>query len=242
MKVLLLAGTAEARAVAAALAVRDIAVIASLAGATRSPATLPVPTRIGGFGGQAGFEAFLDTEKIDAVLDATHPFAARITARTAMVCAARGLPCAHLIRPASTPGKGDDWTMVTQEEDVAAQIPASATVFLATGRQSLPRFAALAGHRVILRVVDPPRTPFPFPGGEFLIARPPFTAESERHLFNALGIDVVVAKNAGGAEGRAKLDAARALRLPVVMIRRPAPPDGTILTSVNDALDWLAGL
>jgi precorrin-6A/cobalt-precorrin-6A reductase len=115
-------------------------------------------------------------------------------------------------------------------------------VFLATGRQTAARFAGLAGRRVICRVVDEQAAPFPFAGGEWLVERPPFTVEHEVDLFRRLGVDWLVAKNAGGAAGRAKLEAAKALGIGVAMLSRPEQPGGPKLESVAAALGWVRGL
>lgn len=239
MTLLLLAGTGEAQRLAQALAERGVRTIASLAGATRAPRDLPIAVRSGGFGGDAGFESYLDTEGITAVLDATHPFAARITHRTARICAARGLPYCLLLRPAWQPEPGDRWTYIDAEEQAAEYIPEEATVFLATGRQTLERFAGLAPRTLYCRQIDPPDGPFPFEGGEFLIGRPPFSVEGELRLFQELGIDWLVVKNAGGAPSRTKLTAARQLGIPVLVINRPPPPPGALrVTTVAAALDW----
>ncbi len=195
MTLLLLAGTAEARDLATALAARGQPAIASLAGATREPQPMPLPTVSGGFGGAAGLAAFLDARGITAVLDATHPFAAAITARSAAICAARGLPYLRLHRPGWQAGPADRWTRIAAEAEAAAHIPPGATVFLATGRQHLDRFAALArGRTLIARVIDPPAAPFPFPDGRFLPGRPPFTLASETALFRRLGIGWLVSR------------------------------------------------
>ncbi|MBZ8118559.1 cobalt-precorrin-6A reductase [Roseovarius sp. LXJ103] len=243
MTLLLLAGTGEAQQIATGLAAEGISATVSLAGATRSPKKFPLPTRIGGFGGGTGFEAYLAAESITAVLDATHPFAARISARTHDICAARALPYAQVIRPPWTPSPGDIWTMINAEEEEAeAHIPEGATVFLATGRQTLERFSGLTGRRLYCRQIDPPEGPFPFAGGEFLIGRPPFSVADEVALFKRLGVDWLVVKNAGGALSATKLEAARALQIPVLMINRPPPTPGPILTSVEAALGWARAL
>ena len=236
MTLLLLAGTGEARRIAAALKGRDA--VASLAGATREAAPLDLPVREGGFGGAAGFEAFLDEAGIEAVLDATHPFAHRITRRSAEICAARGLPYLQFLRPPWQPGPGDRWTEITREEDAARHMPEGATVFLGTGRQRLERFANLEGRRVICRRIDPPEGAFPFPGGDYLLGRPPFSAADEEALFRRLDIDVLVVKNAGGAASATKLAAARALGLPVLMLRRPDPGPWPVTQDVEEAIRW----
>ncbi len=242
LKLLLLAGTGEAREIAARLAARGANAVASLAGATRRPAELALPTRNGGFGGHAGFERYLDAERIGAVLDATHPFAARISRRTAEVCAEKAIPYRQFLRPEWQPGDGDRWTFIAAEADAAGHIPPGATVFLATGMQNLGDFANLRAGRLIARRIDTPREPFPFPGGEFLQGRPPFSVADEVALFRKLGVDWLVVKNSGGKASRSKLDAARILGIPVALIERPAQPPGPKLTTVEDALDWVAGL
>jgi precorrin-6A/cobalt-precorrin-6A reductase len=242
MTLLLLAGTGEARSIAQALAQQAIPAVASLAGATKAPAALAVPTRIGGFGDAAGFERYLGEARISAILDATHPFADRISHRSAAVAARLGLPYAQFLRPEWRPGLGDRWVTLESEEDAARHIPGGATVFLATGRQTLDRFANLVGRRLICRQIDPPDGPFPFPGGEYRIGRPPFSVEDEIALFKELGISWLVVKNAGGSASRSKLDAARELGLSVAMIQRPEQPDVLRVHSVDEALAWVREL
>jgi len=235
--ILLLAGTAEARALATALAARQVPVLASLAGAVREPKTLPVPTRIGGFGGAAGFVACLQAHAITKVIDATHPFAARITARTAELCQQGALPLLRLERRGWQPGPGDRWSWAADAAEAMALIPPGARVFLATGRQSLPGFAGLDA-TAFARVIDPPEGLFPLRGA-WIIGRPPFALADEIALFGQLGITHLVAKDAGGAGNRAKLDAARALGLAVVLLRRPQPWPGLVVVErVEEALAW----
>jgi precorrin-6A/cobalt-precorrin-6A reductase len=242
MTLLLLAGTGEAKRVAWGLVDSGVPVIASLAGVTRSPEPLPLPTRTGGFGGEAGFAEYLDSAGITAVLDATHPYADQITNRTARVCAARSIPYLQLLRPVWVPEQGDNWTEIASEHDAAPHIRMGATVFLATGRQTLDRFANLEGRRVLCRQIDPPTAPFPFEGGEFIISRPPFSVEREEQLFAALGVDWLIVKNAGGTESRSKLTAARHLGIPVLLLRRPPMPDAPRVETVQEALDWVKAL
>lgn len=238
MTVLLLAGTGEAKDIARGLAEAGIDAIASLAGATRTPKRLAIETRVGGFGGADGFAAYLREAGITAVLDATHPFASDMTNRSARICADLGLPYLLFLRPAWEPGPGDQWTMIDREEDAAAHIKPGHTAFLGTGRQTLDRFANLKDVVVICRQIDPPTGPFPFPGGRFLVGRPPFPIEDEIALFRELGVDWLVVKNAGGARSRSKLDAAQRLGLPVLMIRRPTMPDVATVDTVEDAIAW----
>ncbi|MCA8878731.1 MAG: cobalt-precorrin-6A reductase [Rhodobacteraceae bacterium] len=240
MRLLLLAGTSDARAVAEGLATRaGLSAIASLAGATRAPGDLPIPSRTGGFGGDDAFADWLRAHGIGAVIDATHPFAHRISSRTARICAALDLPHLHLLRPPWRPGPGDIWHEVADEAAAASLIPPGSTVFLATGRQTLDRFAGLRDCRVICRQIDPPDGPFPFPGGEFLVGRPPFSENDEAALFRRLAVDWLVVKNAGGMASRTKLDAARRLGLPVAVIARPSQPECLTVPDATSALLWV---
>ena len=239
---LLLAGTSEAREIATRLAAAGIPAIATLAGATRMPERLAIETHVGGFGDDDGFIHFVTNHKISAILDATHPFATTISARTAKLSEKLGLPYLHLLRPQWEPGPGDDWTMIAREEDAAHHIPHGSTVFLATGRQSLGGFANLGGRSLICRRIDPPRAPFPYPNGRYLLGRGPFSFEDELKLFRELAVDFLVVKNAGGASSYAKLDAARELSIPVIMIERPAAPEAPTVDTVAQALDWVQTL
>ncbi|MCP3969337.1 MAG: cobalt-precorrin-6A reductase [Rhodobacteraceae bacterium] len=242
MRLLLMAGSGEARRIAGALTnLPGVEASASLAGATRRPAQLGLPTRIGGFGGRGGFIDYLRAEAIEAVLDATHPFAANITARTAAVCHEMNLPHAVVMRPEWRPGPRDRWRIFDREDQVAGFIPKGATVFLGTGVKGLEGFSNLRGRQVICRRIDQPKNPFPFRGGEYLIGRPPFSQKDEVELFGRLGVDWLVVKNAGGDPGRSKLLAARQLGIKVAMMRRPPEPQATILRSVKQALTWVQG-
>ncbi|MEV8465345.1 cobalt-precorrin-6A reductase [Fluviibacterium sp. DFM31] len=240
LRLLLLAGSAEARQVAKALGrMPEVAATASLAGTTARPADLGLPTRVGGFGGDVGFADYLARHRVQAVLDATHPFAQRIASRTARLCRQHDIAHARLLRPAWQAGPGDRWTEVATEAEVAAQVPEGARVFMATGPEHLDAYTGMDRHHVICRRIDPAPAPFPWPRGDFVVGRPPFTRDSEIALFRRFRVDLLVTKNAGGAAGRAKLEAARALGLPVVMVARPPQPEGWVLTSVDGALDWI---
>lgn len=242
MTLLLLAGTSDARQLAQGLADRGVPTLASLAGATREPVALPVPTRRGGFGGAQGFRDVLGAEEISAVIDATHPFAARITARTHEICAALGLRHLRVERPGWQPGPGDRWTFVADEGEAKSLLPEGSVVFLATGRQSLPAWEGLRAARVHLRVIDPTDGTFPFPGG-FVVARPPFDSLAEVETFTRLGVTHLVVKDSGAADGRAKLDAARELGVSVIVLRRPARPVGLrTVETVAEALAWVEEL
>ncbi len=242
-KILLLAGTYEARELAAALRGNpDYDVTASLAGSTRDPLNLGVDMRSGGFGGAEGLRDYLTREDIDILIDATHPFAHRMTASAAHVARSLNLPHAILQRPEWQPQHGDNWYFVDQLTEAANLIPPDATVFLGTGRQTLADFANLADHRLICRQIDPPDGPFPYPNGRFQVGRPPFSIADEIDFITAERVDWLVVKNSGGDNSRSKLDAARELGLPVILQRRHPLPDATVLKTVPECLNWLKGL
>lgn len=239
--ILLLGGTTEARALAEHLAPRsDLMVTLSLAGRTLKPAALPVPMRVGGFGGAEGLEAWLRQHRIAALLDATHPYAARISTNAHRAARRAGVPLLALGRPAWVPEAGDDWRPVP---DVAAACVALGAiprrVFLALGRQEVAGFAATTQHRYLIRSVDPIIPLPPMPDVTCLTARGPFTLAEEAALLDAHRIEAIVCKNSGGTASFAKLVAARARRLPVFMLARPASPDAPHCTTVEEALAWL---
>ncbi|MEL6522623.1 MAG: cobalt-precorrin-6A reductase [Pseudomonadota bacterium] len=242
MKVLVLGGTGEGRALAHLLADTSHDVTVSLAGATRQPKPLPGRTRIGGFGGDAGFAQWLQDAETDAVIDATHPFASRVSDRSVRVARDLAIPYLQVLRPAWQPNDADIWHRIADETQAADLIPQGATVFLATGRQTLMQFANLENRRIYCRQIDPPDTPFPFSDGAFMVGRPPFSVAEEINLFDRLKIDWLVVKNAGGAASRTKLDAAAQLGLPVAMIDRPPQPDCDRVTTPEEAMAWLKGL
>jgi len=242
-RILLLAGTAEALELARrAEAVPGLRVIVSLAGRTRDPVYPPGELRVGGFGGAAALARFIEKENISAVVDATHPFAHRISANAAAACTEAARPRLVLTRPAWAPAPGDRWQMVADAPAAAAALTPGARAFLTTGRRDMAAFGTRADVHYIVRLIDPPEKPLPLPDYDLTIGRGPFTVAGERALLATNRIDVVVTKNSGGGASRPKLDAAREAALPVVLINRPPPPDGETVTTVDDALDWLAGL
>ncbi len=243
MKLLLLAGTSEARRLAGALAeIPEIDVIASLAGVTREPLDLPVPMRSGGFGGRDTFRKYLQDQGFDAVVDGTHPFAQIISKRCFEVARELDIPHLQILRPAWVPEPGDLWTFIDDESEAAQHIPQGATVFLATGRQTLHRFDNLTGRQIICRQIETSEGAFPYEGGEYLIGRPPFSVDEEVALFTRRKVDWLVVKNAGGMLSRTKLVAARQLKIPVLLINRsPLLPCNRVETD-KAALDWIRGL
>ena len=239
----MLAGTGEARRLAGKLAeMSNVTATASLAGVTQRPMELAIPTRHGGFGGDDRFRNFLILNDIGAVIDATHPFAAHVTNRTAKICAKANLPYVYVLRPEWRPQPGDDWHYFDQEKEVASLVKPGQTVFMATGPNGLYHYRDLQDCHVICRRIDPPLTPFPFEGGEYLLGRPPFSEQDEIETFRRVNVDWLVTKNSGGDASRSKLDAARALGIKVALMNRPAPPDATIVETEVGAIDWLKAL
>jgi len=236
--VLILGGTAEGRTLATALAESGppaFRVISSLAGRTREPLRPPGEVRIGGFGGVDGLVHYLRAERIDVLVDATHPFAERISAHAAAASAATGLPLLVVRRPGWTERPGDDWRRVPSLAAAAALLPRlGRRVFLTTGRQGLAAFAGTDECWFLARSVEPPGPPLPR-HLEVLLDRGPFTVDGELRLLRDHRIDVLVSKDSGGADG--KLAAARERRIPVVLIDRPPPPPAaTTVDSVEAAL------
>lgn len=240
MKVLILGGTTEASAVASALAERGIPALFSYAGRVKAPKPQPLPTRVGGFGGVAGLAGFLKEQRITHLVDATHPFAAQMSRHAVAAASHSGIPLVALIRSPWVPQAGDRWEPVASlEAAVSALTGPPQRILLAIGRQHLAAFAAQPHHHYLLRLVDAPDAPLPFPHHRVILDRGPFTLVGDLALLREHGIQRVVCKNAGGTGAIAKLDAARQLGLPVVMIERPVPPPRREVHSVEGVLAWL---
>ncbi len=240
-RVLILGGTAEAAALARALAGEPrVAVTTSLAGRTRAPAELPGAVRRGGFGGAAALADYLEARAVDLLVDATHPFAARISRNAAQACAAAGVPRLVLARPPWTAREGDRWTPVPDAEAAAAALPGlGRRVFLTIGRQELAAFTGLDAVWFLVRLVEPPEDPIPLKDFRLVLGRGPFSPAQETALLRAQAIEAVVSKNSGGAGTYAKIEAARGLGLPVVMVERPALTEGETVETVAAALAWI---
>jgi precorrin-6A/cobalt-precorrin-6A reductase len=237
---LILGGTAEARVLTRRLAEMGRNAIYSYAGRTEAPHSVPVPSRIGGFGGVEGLARYLEDARITHLIDATHPFADTMSRNAIAASRETGVPLIALVRPAWQSGPGDAWTHVPDIEAAIAAFPAEPKrIFLAIGRTEVGRFAARPEHVYLLRFVDPPATLPPLPHHEIVLARGPFDSDEDRALLERHEIELVVSKNSGGEGARAKLDAARALGLPVLMIDRPTLPPRHEVATVDDVMDWL---
>lgn len=238
---MILGGTTEATAFATAAAEEGLAGTVSFAGRVARPKRQPLPQRVGGFGGSAGLAAFLAANGITHVIDATHPFAAQMSRNAVAGCAEACVPLIALTRAPWEAVEGDNWTRVPDiARAVAALDQPARRVMLAIGRMNLGDFAPHPQHFYLLRLVDPPSVPPPFPDHDVLVSRGPFTAADDQALMERYGIDLVVSKNAGGTAAYAKIAAARALGLPVVMIDRPALPDRAQAHTVAQVLGWIA--
>lgn len=227
---------------AQALASAGCDAIYSYAGRTAVPVAPPLPCRVGGFGGPGGLADWLCAQQVRAVIDATHPFAAQMSANAVTACAAAGVPLIALERAPWQRQAGDDWTPVPDIAAAVAALPDQPErVFLAIGRQNLAPFAACPQHHYLLRLVDPPEEALPLPSATVIVDRGPFTAEGDLALMRREGIRIVVAKNAGGSGAVAKIEAARQLGLRVIMIERPALPARHTARRVEDVMRWLHG-
>lgn len=239
--VLVLGGTGEARAVAAALhAEGGTRVISTLAGRIAGPRLPEGEVRIGGFGGPEGLAAYIARERVDAVVDATHPFAERMSWSAHAACAASGTRLLRLDRPPFARDPAIDWREARSLEEAAALLPgAGRRVFLTTGRQGLAAFAGVGGAFFLIRCVDAPDPAALPPDRRVVLDRGPFTVAGELELIDRHALDVLVTKDSGGDMTQAKLAAARARGLPVVIVARPPRPAGRSVQTVAEALAWL---
>ncbi len=242
-RLLILGGTAEAAGLAATCVARPgLRVITSLAGRTRMPHLPPGEVRIGGFGGPAGLAEYLRAQAIDRLIDATHPFATQIGAHAAAACTECGVPRLRLLRPPWQPVAGDHWIDVADAEDAVRHIPElGRRVFVTLGQSDLAAFAGRDDLWLLVRTIEP-QSQSTLANALWITGRGPFRVDDELALMRAHEIDVLLTKASGGQATYAKIAAARELGLPVLMIRRPAPPPGPVVPTVTDALAWLAQL
>lgn len=241
MRILILGGTGEASALARLVGQRpDLDAILSFAGRAKIPAGWPVPTRIGGFGGIDGLIDFLRNGKIDALIDATHPFAAQMSRHAQAACAATGTPIVVLTRSAWQPQSGDHWIDVADLSAGAAALGAPPKrVFLTVGRMHIAAFERAPQHHYLMRSIEAPEPSLRLPHLTFIAGRGPFDVEAELALMRDERIDVLVTKNSGAPATFAKILAARALHLPVVMIARPKAENVPPLYDPAEALAWI---
>jgi precorrin-6A/cobalt-precorrin-6A reductase len=238
--ILLLAGTHEARLLARSLAETFPAarLTASFAGAVSDLPDLGVPTRVGGFGGADGLAAYLEAEAVTVLVDATHPFAAQMSGNAVMAAAAAGIPLIRLERPAWAAVDGDTWQRMASLDDAARALPADARAFLSVGRKEIGLFTHRTDLFGLARMIEPPASSLP-DHWQLLLARPPQTAEEEIALFESHRITHLVTKNSGGKRSYAKVEAARRLGLPVLIIGRPVLPPAETADSVSGVLEKL---
>jgi precorrin-6A/cobalt-precorrin-6A reductase len=241
MRVLLLGGSTEASALARLLAAdpRFDATL-SLAGRTAAPRAQPVPVRSGGFGGVEGLARYLREAHIDLLIDATHPFASQMSGNAIEAAHAAGVPLLAVERPAWQKQPGDRWTEVPDMAlAVAALGPRPRTVFCGTGSLALAELKAAPQHTYVIRLIDAPAAPPGLPSAVIMQARGPFTARDDIRMFREHQIEVILAKNSGGEATVSKIEAARALVLPVIMIARPFIPPRPIVATAEEAMTWL---
>ena len=241
MRVLVLGGTAEASALAAALADRGIKVVTSLAGRTREPAPIAGAVRVGGFGGATGLATYLSDHEVSACIDATHPFATEISRNAFAAATLTGVPLLHLVRPEWAERSGDDWLRVPTLETAAQSLPIGVTALLALGRQHLHVFGARRDVKFVVRSIEPlPRDVLP--QARRILSRPSKSSKDEAEFFRRENVQVIVSRNSGGPGAYAKIVAARELGLRVVMIDRELPPPGPRVSCLEDCVEWIAAL
>jgi precorrin-6A/cobalt-precorrin-6A reductase len=241
-RILILGGTREAVELAQRLHERDaLEIVSSLAGRTHAPHMPPGKVRVGGFGGAAGLRDYLVREKIDLLIDATHPFAERMHGNAAEASRGAGVPLLRLERPAWQPQSGDRWIMVESADD-SAQLASThgKRAFLTTGVKDLGAFRDIEDVWFLVRLVEAPPEPMPIRHCELIRGRGPFAAPDEEALMRRYNIDLLISKESGGDSTYGKIEAARKLGIPVIMIRRPAAKAGAeIVTSIDAVISWI---
>ncbi len=235
-RILILGGTEDARSLAELLNEEtDCEVITSLAGRTSQPAEQAGTVRVGGFGGADPLQSYLSENEVDLLIDATHPYAAQISANAARASAGAGVPCFRLERPAWAPLDADNWIHVKTAEEAAAALPAGARALVTLGTGGLAPFLDRLDIQVTGRVIERPAEP-PMPPHKIMVARPPFALEDELLLMRTEHITHLVSKNSGGKKMAPKIAAARELKIPVVMVDRPKLPEIETARNLNHAL------
>ncbi|TAF06743.1 MAG: cobalt-precorrin-6A reductase [Nostocales cyanobacterium] len=241
MRVLILGGTGDAAELTARINnITEIEAIASLAGRTREPVAPVGNVRVGGFGGVTGLVEYLQHQKIDVLIDATHPFANHISGNAAAAATETGIPRLLVNRPPWEKQAGDIWIEVENNTEAAAALENQAKrVFLTIGRQEISAFSHLQEMWFLMRMIDPPNADAVIPPGLMLFDRGPFSLEDEREILTNYNIDTIVSKNSGGNATYPKIIAAREMGIKVVMVKRPPVPPGEQVTDVESAVKWL---
>ena len=238
--ILILGGTTEARELGFALCHRELVTTISLAGRTAAPAAQPVPVRRGGFGGADGRAEYLRAQRVEFLIDATHPYAETISANAVQAASRTNTPILALRRPPWSALEGDTWIDVSDAQSAARALgERPRRVFLTVGRQELAPFASAPQHQYFIRSVDPVEPPLDVPHARYILARGPFTESQDRALLESFSIDAVVAKNSGGEATYSKIAAARLLGIPVFMFSRPPVPQCPSVGTVAEAVAWL---
>jgi precorrin-6A/cobalt-precorrin-6A reductase len=240
-RLLILGGSSEGAMLARTLASdQRFESTLSLAGRTQHPAESPIRARSGGFGGVEGLARYVTETRIDILVDATHPYAAKMKRNAVEAAALAGIKLLAIRRPPWAPESGDTWILVADLDAAAAALgDQPKRVLLTTGRKELAPFKAAAQHFYLLRSVEAPEPDALPPRVKVISARGPFAYADECKVLNAHAIEVLVTKNSGGTATAAKLAAARALNLPVVMVERPEMPDAPSVETIAEALAWL---
>ena len=243
-RVLILGGTGEAIAIARLLCdqmANRVEAISALAGVTQARAPIPGVVRIGGFGGVDGLVAFLESEQIDALIDATHPFAAQMAGQAYAAAERTGVPRLKVIRPMWHRDPRNRWIEVPDLVAAAATVArvAARRVFLTVGGRSLQAFEDMPDVWFLARMTDAPLSSLQLANAEYVVARGPFQTDAEVALMRTHSIDLLIVKASGGKATEAKIHAARKLDIPVVIIRRPPAPPGDAVEDADGALQWL---
>lgn len=243
MKILLLAGTYEARILSKKIESSfKYSVIVSLAGVTKEPLQFSDNMRFGGFGGINGLKDYIINNNIKAVIDATHPFAQNITRNAKIACEELNISRILFEREPWSEKENDKWVKMHSESDLLPYLKDGDVVFVASGKQSVKHFKNQKNIFLICRQIDAPKTPFPYANGRYLIGRPPFSIETEKKLFKELNISWLLVKNSGGSQSQSKLIAARKLGINIAMLNRPAGLGGKVVSDLSEVMSWLEAL
>ncbi|MGI9462589.1 MAG: cobalt-precorrin-6A reductase [Aestuariivirgaceae bacterium] len=238
-RVLILGGTGDSSELAGRLVADGHHVVSSLAGVTSRPVMPAGEVRVGGFGGAGGLAEYVAREGFDLIVDATHPYAVQISANGASASGISGVPYLRFERPAWQAEDGDQWISARDTADAVARLDPGACAFVTIGRKEIGRFAVREDVRVVARMIEPPDGDLPA-DWRIILARPPFSFADEVALMRLQEVTVLVSKNAGGP-ARAKIDAARRLGVPVIMIERPAKPAAKVFTTLDEMAAAVAG-